>query len=129
SNFLVAVFRFAACCLSANPQTVTPPLWTPPQPRIKEKTIFAPKPTVGNNIFKGDAEKWLADAVQQVQAGSLTPISDKHVSDYVTLLGRNLALYSAAPKTEYEFIVLDKEEVNAMNMGAGRIYVNLGMLK
>lgn len=120
--------------LSATVFAITPPFslqseWTPPPPRLKSWTIFAPKPTSGNNIFKGEAETWLADAIIEVESGGLTPIKDKSVIDYVSQVGKNLAKYSTKPDTNYEFIVLDKEEKNAMSLGGGRIYINLGMLK
>ena len=44
------------------------------------------------------------------------------------MLFRSVA-YSTAPKLPYEFVVLDDDAVNAMCIGAGRIYVNLGLLK
>ena len=103
--------------------------WTAPTPRLKAKTPFAPKPTTGNNIFKGDGEKWLSDAVIKLETGVLRPIDDKEVSDYISALGKNLVIYSANPTLTYEFVVLDTENENAMSLGAGRVYINLGMLK
>lgn len=103
--------------------------WIPPAPREKAKTPFAPKPSGGDNIFKGDAESWLADAIVKVEAGALKPVENKFVADYVAQLGKRLAAYSVAPSRQYQFVVLDDDEVNAMSIGGGRIYVNLGMLK
>lgn len=103
--------------------------WTPPTPRSNAKTPFAPRPLSGDNIFKGEAEKWLADAIEKLESGDLSPIKDKSVIDYVSRVGRHLAEYSAAPTKQYEFIVLDDEDVNAMSLGGGRVYINLGMLK
>jgi predicted Zn-dependent protease len=105
------------------------PNWTPPSPRLKAKTSFAPRPFGGDNIFKGEAETWLADAIKKIEVGVLTPISDKSVIEYVSQIGKHLVAHSVAPKKKYEFIVLDDENVNAMNMGGGRIYINLGMLR
>lgn len=103
--------------------------WTPPSPRSKAKMPFAPRPFGGDNIFKGEAEKWLADAIEKLESGVLSPIKEKSVTDYVSEVGKHLAAHSVAPTKQYEFIVLDDENVNAMNMGSGRIYINLGMLK
>lgn len=103
--------------------------WKPPVSRDKAKTPFAPKPIGGDNIFKGDAEKWLADAIVKIETGVLTPVNDNSINDYISQVGKNLALYSTAPKKDYTFVVLDDDEPNAMNVGGGRIYVNLGMLK
>ena len=129
-SFLISlsVLAFAQTSPPAQPlQTIND--WVAPTPRLKEKTLFAPKPTSGNNIFKGEGEKWLSDAVIKLEAGLLQPIKDKEVSDYVTKVGMNLVAFSADPKLNYEFVVLDDEEENAMCIGAGRIYINLGMLK
>lgn len=103
--------------------------WTPPAARDKAKTPFAPKPIGGDNIFKGEAEKWLADAIEKIETGGLSSIDDKFVTEYISQVGKNLALYSTAPKKDYSFIVLKDRSANAMNMGGGRIYINLGMLK
>src|SRR5258706_982988 len=118
------------------PQTVTPlqtladiPAWTAPTPRDKVKTPFDPKPTVGNNIFKGEAEEWLSDAIVKLEAGHLEPIKDKEVSDYVTSVGQNLLPYSRAAKKPFEFVVLCDDEEDSFSIGAGRIFITLGMLE
>jgi predicted Zn-dependent protease len=103
--------------------------WTPPTARENAKTPFAPKPLGGDNIFKGDAEVWLAEAIEKVESGGLRPIEDRVVADYVAQLGKRLAAYSVVPSRQYRFVVLNDHEVNAMSIGGGRIYINLGMLK
>lgn len=102
--------------------------WTPPTPR-KAKTPFAPKPLGGDNIFKGEAEKWLADAIVNLEAGYITPIEDKRVNDYISQLGKNLVAYSVAPTKQYEFVVISDSMPNAMTAGGGRIYITRGMLE
>jgi predicted Zn-dependent protease len=121
----LSTLSFATRAQEDSPRAV----WTPPAPREKAKTPFAPKPLDGDNIFKGKAESWLADAIVEVEAGNLKPVADKFVADYVAQLGARLAAYSVAPSKQYQFVVLDNDEVNAMCIGGGRIYVNLGMLK
>lgn len=105
------------------------PEWTAPVPRDKVKTIFAPKPTEGDNIFKGEREAWLADAIVKLETGALDPVDDKDLADYVTRIGQNLAIYSAAPKTAYQFTVLKDCGEDAFNIGDGRVYITLGILK
>jgi predicted Zn-dependent protease len=102
--------------------------WRPPMPR-DSKTPFAPKPHKGNNIFKGDAEKWLADAIFEIEGEILEPVDDKFISDYISQVGQNLAKFSVAPSTKYQFVVTDSEEADSMSIGAGRIYINIGMLR
>jgi beta-barrel assembly-enhancing protease len=103
--------------------------WIPPSPRLKNWTLFEPKPTNGNNIFENEADVWLADAIVEIETDGFRPIKDQAVKDYVSKIGVNLAIYSTNPKKAYEFIVVDDNNINAMNAGGGRIYVNLGMLK
>jgi len=122
--FLALALTLSTTIQTSPQQAVSQANWTPPPPR-QTKTPFAPKPFGGDNIFKGEAEKWLADAI----AGRLTPIKDEPVVDYVARVGKHLVAHSIAPAKQYEFTVLDDEEVNAMSAGGGRIYINLGMLK
>lgn len=105
------------------------PAWIPPEARLKSWTVFAPKPIKGDNIFQGEAEKWLADAIVKLEGIDLDLINDKAVSDYVSQLGLNLVKYSTAPKKHFEFIVLNSRAENAFNIGAGRVYINLGLLQ
>lgn len=128
-SVLVVVLLLSTCVPVIPQQDSAQSNWTPPSPRSKVKTPFAPRPFSGDNIFKGEAEKWLADAIKKLESGVLTPIEDKSVIDYVSQIGKHLVGHSVAPTKQYEFIVLDDENVNAMNMGGGHIYINLGMLK
>ncbi len=105
------------------------PAWSAPVPRDKAVTIWNPKPTTGNNIFKGDGERWLADAILKVEIGRLMPIKDKNVSDYVTHVGDNLLPYSRAVKKPFEFVVLCDHDEDAFSIGGGHIYITLGMLE
>src|SRR5258706_6282785 len=139
TNMLKLVFSnilLLALVFSAFSQTVTPlqiqdafPAWIAPTPRDKAKTPFDPKPTTGNNIFKGEAEEWLSDAIVKLEAGHLVPIKDKEVSDYITSIGQNLLPYSRAAKKPFEFVVLCDDEEDSFSIGAGRIFITLGMLE
>lgn len=101
--------------------------WTPPPPRTAT-TLFAPKPFSGHNIFKGEAEVWLADAIVKLEGGMVKPVNDKAISGYVTRVGSNLVSYSAAPKKHYQFIVTSSWFPDAWTAGGGRIFISLGML-
>ena len=104
------------------------PEWTPP-PARQVKALFAPKPTAGNNIFQGEAEIWLADAIDRLSGEELAPIDDKAISEYVTKVGNYLVTQSVNPTKQYHFIVTDDSSANAMTGGGGRIYINWGMLE
>ncbi|MFN2598970.1 MAG: M48 family metallopeptidase [Pyrinomonadaceae bacterium] len=123
------ILTLSALTLSVGAQDQPRAAWAPPAPREKAKTTFAPKPSEGDNIFKGGAERWLADAVVEVESSGLETIDDEFVTDYVSRLGGYLAAYSVAPTRQYQFVVLADDEPNAMSTGGGRIYVNVGMLK
>jgi len=123
----IAVILLLTFANASPVQTVVKTTWTPP-PSRKAKTPFAPKPIIGDNIFKGDAEIWLADAVERLEGGVFSAIPDQSVTDYVTKVGQNIALYSVAPTKQYRFIVTTDWVADAMTAGGGRIYINRGML-
>lgn len=112
----------------ASPPTIAAE-WKPPAPREKAKTPFAPKPSAGNNIFKGEAEKWLADAVTGLEGISLERSVDADVTDYISRLGQNLVVSSTVPSKSFEFIVLKDKRPDAFTVGAGKVYITIGMLK
>jgi predicted Zn-dependent protease len=119
---IVSLVVFATA-LSSRAQSA----WTPPPARTN-KTPLAPKPHAGQNIFKDEADVWLADAVCKIE-GCGTPISDKYVSQYVSMVGEYVASHSAAPSRKYQFIVTADSCPDAMNAGGGRIYLTRGMLE
>jgi len=110
------------------PAQTTNPTWQPPVPR-KALTLFAQKPIDGNNIFKGEKEVWLSDALEELDGGVFNEIENREISAYVAQVGANLTLYSAKPRRTYTFIVTTDDRPDAMSSGAGRIYVSLGMLR
>jgi predicted Zn-dependent protease len=124
----IAVLLLCALALAGPQQVSVKSIWTPPPPR-REKTPFAPKPIQGDNIFKGEAEVWLANAVEKLEGGILTPVDDRVVIDYVTQVGVNLVSSSVAPKKHCEFIVTTDWTPDAMTAGGGRIYISSGMLE
>jgi predicted Zn-dependent protease len=124
----IAVLLLCAIALAGPQQVSVKSIWTPPPPR-QEKTPFAPKPIQGDNIFKGDAEVWLANAVEKLEGGIFTPVNDRAVIDYVTQVGVNLVSYSVAPKKHCQFIVTTDWTPNAMTAGSGRIYISSGLLE
>ena len=102
--------------------------WVPPAPRTA-KTLFAPKPHSGNNIFKGEAESWLADAILKLEVGFIMPIEDKLVREYVSAVGNNLAKHSVSRTRTYQFIPIYDLSRDAISLGAGHIYINRGLLE
>ncbi|MGH9967561.1 MAG: M48 family metallopeptidase [Pyrinomonadaceae bacterium] len=121
------VLLLSAFALAIAQQVSIKSTWTPPASR-NAKTPFAPKPLRGDNIFKGEAEIWLADAVEKLEGGIFTPIDDKVVVDYVSQVGNHLVSYSVAPQKQFRFIVTTDWTPDAMTAGGGRIYISRGML-
>lgn len=104
-------------------------IWTPPVPRTKAKTLFAPRPNKGNNIFSGEAERWLADAIIKLETGGVAQIDDSFVKRYVAAIGAHLVTHSPVLAKSYDFIVTDDEQANAWTPGGGKIFINVGMLR
>lgn len=102
--------------------------WTAPPPRTT-KTPFAPKPLPAHNIFKGDADVWLADAIKKLECGIADPLHDNLLTDYVATVGAHLAKHSVAPTKDYQFIVTVDECARASTAGGGRVYISVGMLR
>jgi len=125
---LVAVLLLSTITLAFPQQDSSLSSWTPPSAR-KAKTPFAPKPLGGDNIFKGEAEKWLADAIVKLEVGFLMPVNDKFVNDYVSQVGNHLAAHSVTPTRQHQFIATNDLDPNAMTAGGGRIYITRGMLE
>ena len=121
----VLIFLLLTSTVSAQ---ATFPSWQPPQPR-KSITLFAPKPFGGNNIFKGEKEVWLSDALEESEANVFSEINDKEIAAYVSQVGANLARYSPKPKRSFTFIVTTSEVPDAMTCGSGRIFITSGMLR
>jgi beta-barrel assembly-enhancing protease len=124
----ITVLLLSALALAGPQQVPVKSTWTPP-PARNVKTPFAPKPFAGDNIFKGEADVWLADAVERLEGGIFTPIDDKVVTEYVTQVGNNLVSYSVSPKKQCKFIVTTDGTPDAMTAGGGRIYISRGMLE
>jgi predicted Zn-dependent protease len=122
---LSLLLALAISFASAQDQTST---WKPPTPR-KSLTLFAPKPLGGNNIFKGEKEVWLSDALEELEGGVFNEIKNQKISDYVAQVGTNLVQYCARPKRTYVFIVTTDETPDAMTSGAGRVFVSIGLLR
>jgi predicted Zn-dependent protease len=131
SGFLLVayVFTFGLCFSVLGQTSAAISAWTPPLPRTKTLTPFEPRPLNGDNIFRGPAEIWLADAASDLDAVDLTPIADQSVANYVSVVGNNLAKYSKDKKKEFKFIVVDEDYEDAFTAGAGRVYITLGLLK
>jgi beta-barrel assembly-enhancing protease len=122
---LFSTFAFAA------PQEVADvnSNWTPPAGRTS-KTVFAPKPLGGDNIFKGEAEVWLAEVIEKFEGGGMfEPLADQAIARYVTKVGNYVAAHSVAPAKHYEFIVTSVSMEDALTAGGARIYISKGMLE
>ena len=103
--------------------------WQPPAPRLNVKTPFAPKFVAGNNIFTGEKEFWLADAVAGTFKAWPKRFNDISICNYLNQLTRNLGLYSHEPNKQYDVTVVDVPYANAFTAGGGHIYITRQMLR
>jgi Zn-dependent protease with chaperone function len=124
----VIVLLLSALAVAGQQQAAIQNSWSPPTPR-KNKTVFAPKPLHSDNIFKGDGEVWLAEAIAKLEGGIFTPIDDGAVSEYVNTVGNNLVRYSVAPQKHYTFIVTTDGTPDAFTIGGGRVYISRALLR
>jgi predicted Zn-dependent protease len=123
---MVLSFWFSSA-LSQRAQTAASN-WLPPTPR-DAKTPLAPKPVPGHDTFRGDANLWLAQAIEKLEGGVFDPIEDKEITGYVSAVGRHLTKYSVNPQKELQLIVTTDWSANAMTAGGGKIYISCGMLE
>lgn len=126
---LVVIWGPMLSLSSVQEQKAAFPAWKAPPIRENAKTIFAPQPREGNNIFKGEASQWLRNAVLEVEVGGVAVGEDKEIAAYIQKLGDHLAAHSSTKGAQYEFIVTNDTEANAFNIGGGNIYIHLGLLK
>src|SRR5215831_5148930 len=123
----LALNAVAAIVLATATGSLAQSAWTPPIARTA-RTPLAPKPHTGHNIFTGEAEVWLADAIEGSECSSAS-IRNQFVGDYVSQVGHYVAEHSVAPAKEYEFIVTGDTGPDAWSVGGGRIYITIGMLR
>jgi len=111
------------------PQFIPDIPWQPPTPRLDAKTPFAPKFLAGHNIFTGEKEYWLADAVGGTSRAWPRRLEDSSICNYLNQLTRNLGLYSHEPAKQYEVVVVDAPYANAFTAGGGHIYITRQLLR
>lgn len=104
--------------------------WQAPKPRAKGKGPFVPPAREGNNIFKGDAEEWLSDAIVRVGIGDNNEsLDDATITNYINNVGNFIAFYSRAHSQNFRFMVTRNELPSAVSIGNGRILVSVGLLR
>lgn len=54
---------------------------------------------------------------------------DKEINNYISMLGKKLASFSDRKNLNFEFYVVDSEEVNAFAVPGGFVYVTTGIIK
>ena len=55
--------------------------------------------------------------------------SDDHLQQYVTLVGKTVAAYSARPTLDWHFAVVESDVVNAISAPGGFVFITTGALK
>ncbi|MBX7223687.1 MAG: M48 family metalloprotease [Blastocatellia bacterium] len=81
------------------------------------------------NAIREDDELKFSEAAHQEIAKENRFITDSQVVNYVTDVGRRCAARSERPNLNYQFYVIDNNQINAFTPGGGRVYVYSGLLK
>lgn len=73
--------------------------------------------------------KKLNDSLEAKKAVTLPDSTINDLTAYVSIVGRNLARYSARPELPWTFAVIQNESVNAFSAPGGYVVVTTGLLK
>ena len=64
----------------------------------------------------------------QFERESGGPYPDPHVQQYVNAVGQTVARYAGRPNLEWQFVVLNSDQINAFAVPGGYIYITRGLL-
>lgn len=83
----------------------------------------------GFNLFGKDIELELANGFASDIEKEAPPMEDTLVNNYVDRLGKKIAAFSKRPDLNYQFKVINSNEINAFTIGGGKVYVYRGLLE
>jgi WD40 repeat protein len=112
-NCLVAALMLCSILgsqLAAQPQKCQPPVALP--------TSAEP------NIFSGEQEVYLGDAIAEYIQHSYHVIEDNDVTAYLTAIGERLTKYLPLNQLKFQFFLVDLPDANAFVLPGGRVFVS-----
>jgi WD40 repeat protein len=83
-----------------------------------------PIPLAGQNIFSESQETDLGDAVAQHLQRDHRVIVDDEVTGYVRRIGERIIKHLPPTNLQYQFFLIDLNELNAFTLPGGRIYLS-----
>src|SRR5580698_1468432 len=80
------------------------------------------------NIFTGQQEQWLGDAMADMMESEYKPVQDPTANEYLARITKRLL--AALPPTSIQFRVLlvDSSDVNGFSLAGGRVYLTRKLL-
>ncbi|USR91025.1 M48 family metalloprotease [Phormidium yuhuli AB48] len=73
-------------------------------------------------------ESRLGDQISQQLQGQLRMVNDPEILGYVDELGQDVARYMGRDEFDYEFFVVDDDNLNAFALPGGKVFVNTGAI-
>ncbi len=89
---------------------------------------FAAMNAVQVTAFMLQGESKIGKNIAKSATKQLPMVEDEEITEYVNKLGQNLAKMTGRNEFEYEFFVINDENLNAFALPGGKIFVNLGAI-
>ena len=89
---------------------------------------FAAMNAVQVTAFMLQGESKIGKNLAKSATKKLPMVEDEEIIEYVNNLGKNLAKMTGRDEFEYEFYVINDENLNAFALPGGKIFVNLGAI-
>jgi Zn-dependent protease with chaperone function len=83
----------------------------------------------GLNFFSEQQEIAMGREYSQQLNQKLDLIRDPFINQYINQIGQKLVQHSRRPDLEYNFFVVNSEEINAFALPGGFVYVNRGLIE
>ncbi|MBI2609417.1 MAG: M48 family metalloprotease [Deltaproteobacteria bacterium] len=80
------------------------------------------------NMYSYDQEKAIGEQFAQMVGGQFEPLYDPQISAYVDKIGQKIVNVATDPLFDYQFRVLKHDMVNAFTVGAGYVFVTVGLM-
>ncbi|MGG6294382.1 M48 family metalloprotease [Leptolyngbya sp. AN02str] len=90
--------------------------------------LFGPLSTLQTTLTLLRGESAIGESVSNSAARQLELIEDEEVSAYVNDIGQRLASLTGRDNFEYEFFVINNNELNAFALPGGKVFINSGAI-
>ncbi|MGD1905462.1 MAG: M48 family metallopeptidase [Leptolyngbyaceae cyanobacterium] len=90
--------------------------------------LFGPFTAVNSAMILMQGEDAIGEQVAEQVKDQLPLLQDAEVTEYVNLMGHDLARLSGRDEFDYDFYVLDDDALNAFALPGGKIFINSGAI-